>query len=230
MSFILDALKKSELERQRQSTPGLMDTPAALRRGRLPLWAICLGALLAINVVVLSVVLMRNGTPSAAPAAAAPARHDTVAAVEQKPATEQHFSPLSREPVYAPEIPLPPSDESEPSKGAAAALPASPLAQRTAPHAIRRPDPLLVDEDAKDDNEVLPSINEMNLTGAQALPEMHLDVHVYATKPAERFVYINMRKYHEGNTLQEGPVLERIRRDGVILNYQGLRFLLPRQS
>ncbi len=238
MSFILDALKKSEIERQRQSTPGLMDTPAALRRGRLPLWAICLGALLAINVVVLSVVLMRNGTPSAVPAAApaaaptaAPAsRHDTVAAVEQKPAADAHFSPLSREPVYAPEIPLPPSDESEPSKGAAAALPANPLAQRSAPHAIHRPDPVLLDEDAKDDNEVLPSINEMNLTGAQALPEMHLDVHVYATKPAERFVYINMRKYHEGNTLQEGPVLERIRRDGVILNYQGLRFLLPRQS
>ncbi len=150
--------------------------------------------------------------------------------MEQKPAADEHFSPLSREPVYAPEIALPPSDESEPSKGAAAALPANPLAQRSAPHAIHRPDPVLVDEDARDDNEVLPSINEMNLTGAQALPEMHLDVHVYATKPAERFVYINMRKYHEGNTLQEGPVLERIRRDGVILNYQGLRFLLPRQS
>jgi len=230
MSFILDALKKSEIERQRQSTPGLMDTPAALRRGRLPLWAILLGALLAINVVVLSVVLMRNGTLSAVPAAAPPSRHDTLAAAEQKPAADEHFSPLSREPVYAPEIPLPPSDESEPSKGAAAALPANPLAQRSAPHAIHRPDPVLLDEDAKDDNEVLPSINEMNLTGAQALPEMHLDVHVYATKPAERFVYINMRKYHEGNTLQEGPVLERIRRDGVILNYQGLRFLLPRQS
>jgi len=39
-----------------------------------------------------------------------------------------------------------------------------------------------------------------------------------------------MRKYHEGNTLQEGPVLERIRRDGVVLNYQGLRFIVPRQS
>jgi general secretion pathway protein B len=225
MSFILDALKKSEIERQRQSTPGLMDTPAALRRGRLPLWAILLGVLLAINVVVLSVVLMRNGAPAAAP----PARHDAVAAVERKPAADEHFSPLSREPVYAPEIPLPPSDESAPSNGAAA-LPASPLAQRAAPRAIHRPDPLLVDEDAKDDNEVLPSINEMNLTGSQALPEMHLDVHVYATKPADRFVYINMRKYHEGNTLQEGPVLERIRRDGVVLNYQGLRFLLPRQS
>jgi general secretion pathway protein B len=69
----------------------------------------------------------------------------------------------------------------------------------------------------------------LNLTGAQALPEMHLDVHVYATTPAERFVYVNMRRYHEGNMLQEGPRLERIRRDGVVLDYQGLRFLLPRQ-
>ena len=67
------------------------------------------------------------------------------------------------------------------------------------------------------------------MSGAQTLPELHLDVHVYATKPSDRFVYINMRKYHEGAPLQEGPILERIRRDGVILNYQGVRFLLPRQ-
>jgi general secretion pathway protein B len=93
-----------------------------------------------------------------------------------------------------------------------------------------RRDPLLTDEDYKvNDDELLPTINEVTLTGAQALPELHLDVHVFATRPAERFVYVNMRKYHEGATLQEGPTIERIRRDGVILSYQGLRFLLPRQ-
>ena len=96
--------------------------------------------------------------------------------------------------------------------------------------AVHRSDPLLTDPDAGAQiEELLPSINEISLTGSQALPELHLDVHVYATKPSERFVYINMRKYHEGATLQEGPVLERIRRDGVVLNYQGLRFVLPRQ-
>ena len=77
---------------------------------------------------------------------------------------------------------------------------------------------------------MLPTISEINLPGSQALPDLHLDVHVYATKPAERFVYINMRKYHEGQPLAEGPVLERIRRDGVVLNYHGLRFVLPRQQ
>ena len=221
MSFILDALKKSEIERQRQSMPGLMDAPTSLRRGRLPLWAVILGLLLAINIVVLVVVLMKNGAPSVASSS----RHDASPADAKPPAVEEHFSPLSAAPVYAPEIPVPPAAASASSESAGHAL-----AQRAAPHTLHRPDPVLIDEEAADNDEVLPSINEINLTGAQALPEMHLDVHVYATKASDRFVFINMRKYHEGNTLTEGPVLERIRRDGVVLNYQGVRFILPRQS
>jgi general secretion pathway protein B len=239
MSFILDALKKSEIERQRQSQPGLMDTPTAQRRGRLPLWAILLGALLAINVVVLAVMLLRSGAPAAA---STPKKHPEPAAVaeDKAPVVADHFSPLGQTPVYAPEIPVNIADGvvTGTSTASQVAPLAAPLgaphstAQRSAPRpALRRPDPLLNDEDAKADNEeVLPSINQINLTGAQALPELHLDVHVYATKAGDRFVYINMRKYHEGNSLPEGPVVEHIRRDGVVLNYQGLRFILPRQS
>jgi general secretion pathway protein B len=94
----------------------------------------------------------------------------------------------------------------------------------------QHPDPLLTDEGLEaNSQEILPSISEISLSGEQALPELHLDVHVYSTKPADRFVYINMRKYHEGAALQEGPTVERIRRDGVVLNYQNLRFILPRQ-
>ena len=238
MSFILDALKKSEIERQRQSQPGLMDSPNTQRRSRLPLWAILLGALLAINIVVLAVMLLRNGAPAPA---SPPKRHTEPAPLaEDKAPAADHFSPLGPAPVYAPEIPVTATDDV--STGTAAASQVAPLAaplsaprssaQRSAPRAaLRRPDPVLIDEDAKADNaEVLPSINEINLTGAQALPELHLDVHVYATKAGDRFVYINMRKYHEGSTLPEGPVVEHIRRDGVVLNYQGLRFILPRQS
>jgi general secretion pathway protein B len=225
MSFILDALKKSEIERQRQTVPGLMDVRTAQKRAGLPLWAVLLGLLLAVNVVVLLVVLWRNNAPVAAPPALA--KHTEAPAAA--PAID-HFSPLDAAPVYAPEIPVTPA---APPPMPTLTQPAvvAPLAPPLRPSKTqRRSDPLLSDEDAKSDNdEVLPSINELNLSGAQALPEMHLDVHVYATKPSERFVYINMRKYHEGATLQEGPTLERIRRDGVVLNFQGLRFILPRQ-
>jgi general secretion pathway protein B len=234
MSFILDALKKSEIERQRQTMPGLMDTRAPQPHGRLPVWAIWLGGLLAINMIVLTVVLMRNAAP-AAPAAVKRADTAPAAADRKAPAAAEHFSPLDSAPVYAPEIPVTAAAAAAaangPASNAVAAVPHS-AASRDAPRAaFHRPDPVLIDEESKaDDQEVLPSVNELNLTGAQALPDLHLDVHVYATKPADRFVYINMRKYREGNSLPEGPVVERIRRDGVVLNFQGLRFILPRQS
>ena len=242
MSFILDALKKSEIERQRQSEPGLMDTPAAQRRGRLPLWAILLGALLAINVVVLAVMLLRSGAARAAsssrpvPRDAVPAdcrRHGTGGrgSLRVPPGTDTGISaPLIRA-VYG-RTPRSLDRDQRRRLQVATAVSSHRLPRRVlgTPHSIAqrsalrsartalRPDPLLTDEDAKADNEeVLPSINEINLSGAQALPELHLDVHVYATKASERFVYINMRKYHEGNSLPEGPVVEHIRRDGVVV-------------
>jgi general secretion pathway protein B len=242
MSFILDALKKSEIERQRQSVPGLVESGIARPRPRLPVWAIALSALLAVNLIVLLVVLGRGWmtAPSSSRGdSAAPARRGATAAAAQDaaadaeaaatpgptPAASQgQFSPLDAPPVYAPEIPVAAAPVPSPVTG-------KPLsAGSSGPHGVHRRDPLLNDEDYRaDDEEVLPTINEISLTGAQALPELHLDVHVFATKSTERFVYINMRKYHEGTTLQEGPTIERIRRDGVILNYHTLRFLLPRQ-
>jgi general secretion pathway protein B len=246
MSFILDALKKSEIERQRQTAPGLMDSGPVQPRARFPLWAVALVALLGINLIVLLFVLTRGtgGTP------AVPGSRTTLATTLSQnpaPAAVEHFSPLdtapATAPVYAPEIPA--AGESAASgstvAGATAGRGASTVSAPTVhpstaangsasvrvPH---RRDPLLTDDDHKADEEVLPSITEITLAGQQALPELHLDVHVYATNPSDRFVYINMRKYHEGATLQEGPVLERIRRDGAILNFQGLRFVLPRQQ
>jgi|SRR5271167_4069989 len=237
MSFILDALKKSEIERQRQTEPGLMNAGTVERRGRLPVWAVLLGLLLGINIVVLLVVLMRSGAPSARSTPADAAKSNPSAAGVatpglSSPVSSAHFSPLDAAPVYAPEIPA-----AAAAAGASAGDGAPPIARApsyVAPLRSHQPDPVLTDEDsaavAADNGEVLPSISEINLTGAQALPELHLDVHVYATSATDRFVYINMRKYKEGAVLPEGPTIERIRRDGVVLNFQGLRFLLPRQS
>jgi general secretion pathway protein B len=233
MSFILDALKKSEVERQRQTTPGLIETAVAPRRSRVALWLIVLGGLLAINFAVLLFVLLRgSATPAAPPISAArPAATEAQAAS----AAPEHFSPMDA-PVYAPEIPVAPNappaaGKPSPAPHVAAPAPAPAAAKPSpAPHvAAPAPAPAAAaDENDKPENtELLPLISEVDL-GSLALPELHLDVHVYATKPAERFVYINMRKYHEGATLEEGPVIERIRRDGVVLNFHGVRFILPR--
>jgi general secretion pathway protein B len=144
-------------------------------------------------------------------------------------ANSEHFSPLDAAPVYAPEVPVAASPPQAPPSSSPSPSPSIGTAGAGG-RAVRARDPVLTEDDYKPkDEEVLPSITELSLTGDQALPELHLDVHVFATKAADRFVYINMRKYHEGATLQEGPTIEHIRRDGVVMNYQGLRFLLPRQ-
>ena len=236
MSFILDALKKSEIERQRQSVPGLMEAGIARPRRRLPVWAVALAVLLGVNLMVLSFVLLRNGAPASVVHTAGPAAASRGGDGGAPPSVSTGaFSPLSPTPDYAPEIPV---DE------AARVVPPRPEAAKTLrrrdprltgadsspqPYATVKPDPALRETRAAPDDEVLPTINELSTTGAQALPELHLDVHVYGTRAADRFVYVNNRKYHEGNTLQEGPTVENIRRDGVVLSYQGMRFLLPRQ-
>ena len=60
MSFILDALKKSENDRQRQSGPALYEVKVAAPRSPLPLWAIGLIVLLGINLVIVAWVLLRR--------------------------------------------------------------------------------------------------------------------------------------------------------------------------
>ena len=261
MSFILDALKKSEVERQRQAIPGLMDSRPLPPRAKFPLWATALIALLVINLAVLAVVFLRSGAPTSAPASQAtpattamappaastpgagtsaasrPAQSALEPAPTRSPAApaSDHFSPMDTAPpmpaapmpaapVYAPEIPA-----AQAYPGAARRSARAASSSDTTHRDARSPDPVLTDSSPAD-TEVLPTINEINVADQPALANLHLDVHVYATQPSERFVYINMRKYREGATLAEGPVVERIRRDGVVLNYQGLRFVLPRQQ
>ena len=48
------------------------------------------------------------------------------------------------------------------------------------------------------------------------------------TRSQQRFIFVNSRKYKEGDTLQEGPVIEEITPDGAVLNFRGSRFKLTR--
>jgi type II secretory pathway component PulC len=60
----------------------------------------------------------------------------------------------------------------------------------------------------------------------QTLPRLTLDVLVYSEVPAERLVFINGRKYVEGQTLDGDAVLEQITPDGAVLQHQGRRIVL----
>lgn len=75
----------------------------------------------------------------------------------------------------------------------------------------------------------LPLYQDMAVVPGVNLPDLRLDLHVYAAKPEDRFALINMKKMHEGDALPNGVRVENITPDGVILSQNGSRFLLPRE-
>src|SRR5688572_9029663 len=113
VSFILDALRKSEHERQRQGGPGISDLKPAIVAARLPGWAIALAALLLVNIVVVLVLVLRGGAASQ-PARAPETTNapETAAARQSAPAAAQPSpAPTSRVdqvPPPASEYALPP--------------------------------------------------------------------------------------------------------------------------
>jgi len=259
MSFILDALKKSENERQRTIGPSLADAPLRRQQADRPWWALAVGALLIVNLGVLLIVLTRDNDPPApaaeATVAAAPAAVATTvtppAATPTRvpapvsrpqpsypaaPATSPAVRSLAEEADRGYDDPYATNDEAfdaprHPDLAAAARVPPGPSIVRPieAPSVAPLPSGAAAPEarSATESTASLPTLGALAATGV-ALPDLHLDIHVYSTQPAERFVFVNMRKYHEGDTLSEGPSIERITPDGAVLNQQGQRFVLPR--
>lgn len=256
MSFILDALKKSENERQRTIGPSLADAPLRRQRSEQPWWAFAVAGLLVVNLGVLLVVLTRNDDnaqagpaatqlPAPIPAAAAQTTRAvaTRAAQTVAPNTSPAVRSLAEEAGAYPE-PYPEDSGAafaapvNPDLAAAANVPAGPSIVRPIDAPAVAPlqsQPTFESRSASGNannsphnNEVLPTASALTATGA-SLPDLHLDIHVYSNNPAERFVFVNMRKYHEGQALSEGPTIERITPEGAVLNQQGLRYLLPRQ-
>lgn len=263
MSFILDALKKSENERQRKVGPSLADVHVRPAENNRPWWAVAIAALLLVNLGVLIVALTRkhDAAPAQTPAAVQspapqiaatpPARTSmpTDSASRSQAATSRssdYTPPTTSAAVHslAEEAGVPSStgnegnDAPSPSLAGAALPPDGPPVVRpieaptvspanTSPAFASRTQESKQSND-KQSSEVLPTASDLIASGTQ-LPELHLDIHVHAANPADRFVFVNMHKYLEGQTMSEGPVVERITPDGVILNQHGLRFLLPRQ-
>jgi len=247
MSFILDALKKSENERQRQIGPSLADVP--VRRGRTdrPWWAVAVAGLLVVNLGVLLIVLTRDGTRgapqapasqtgaiAAQPSAAQPQAVAPPSTTATQPAVATNPAVHSLAEAAGSDAMMPGDTSYDPSIADAAAVPAGPPAVRpiTPPTVTGLPnDPTFAARtrnEAVGNDDTLPTHGGLIASGTN-LPDMRLDIHVYAANPKERFVFINMHKYSEGQALAEGPVVERITADGAILNQNGLRFVLPRQ-
>jgi hypothetical protein len=203
MSFILDALKKSEKERQRSAVPGIGDLPVVVQQAQPSTWAMTLIAGLGLAVVGLGVAWWRSTTP------------ETVA-IDDSPA---RAVPTAAEPT----APRPPVEQRAPAETRNLASEATRVAEAVQPTPTAAPPP------APRSGVVTTapmSITEARLAG-MPVPELTLELLVFSSDPAKRFVYINSAKYTEGDTLPEGVELVEITNTGAVLSHHGQVYLLP---
>jgi general secretion pathway protein B len=279
MSYILDALRKAERDRQVSHVPTLttMHGPAesSIRR---PPWMWIGGAALVIIAACVSVFVwlrtppapvrasapaaVASGAPAAGPGVdarmspppLATAPRDLTAGVPV-PGAVGEISPARPAPPRPQVTPVvPPASPSSPARRPAGAAPptrvvppattAPQLARPTLPETLPSPLPTARSSAAAPEPRVssepavppaagppagaseAPADAPAASAPAQPLPRFALDVLVYSDVPIERMVFINGRKYVEGQAIDGDTVLEQITADGAILRYQGKSLVL----
>jgi len=219
MSYILDALRRADAERDRGQIPGLHAQPAprveaalSARPGRLALGLggglmLALAAGLAWGAwprgTLPMVVVAPPAPPPARPASPPPVAALAPPAVAPVPAP----TPLPRV-VSAPPTPAP----SPPAAVAGPAESATPAVDRTAP--------------ASSASRVL-TLAEMTPEQRRDWPRLAIGGVVHSDHAASRFVLVDGRLVHEGEEAAPGVTVERIGARGAILRWRGLRVELP---
>lgn len=223
MSYILDALRKSDQQRQRGTTPTLLTTQAAAAESRRPaylLYGLLAAALLGVGVAIgwLQAWQQAPVTPVAAPVAVKspePARLLVPQPLPEVSVKVEPALPLQTSPPTEPAatVPIAQKDVETPRQAVAAAVP-TPAPEQAVKVAPAEPiqEPTVV------------TMAELPSSIQQEIPVMQVSLHAYSAKPKASLVSINNQLLRDGDTLASGLKLEQITPDGMIFSYKGYRF------
>jgi general secretion pathway protein B len=235
MSYILDALKKSEEERYRGQIPSLHDRHEEKnaisdgigeRRGRL----LRAAGLLALLAAFAGVWQWLSADRQPVAEIAGPAEADAppvdrqpepeAVAVEGIPdddAGPADQAETGKEPADSEDVRLVARPAEEP--GDAVVIQPAPLEEPGLP--VPRP---ALPEPAVVESSSLPLLAELPVTQRGAIPPISIEGHVYAENAARRMVMINKRVLREGEMAGNGIKLLRITWDGVVLRHGDAEF------
>ncbi len=229
MSYILDALKRADAERERGHVPGLhsqsaatpMSVSAGPRRQR-PGVALVGGfaTLLLFLVAALWWWLAARGPDVPPPATAlAPAAAPLPAAApppEPVPAAPPSVQPSPALPILSPE-PVPAAASSSSTR-----LPTATRASTATPTAANPAEPAAPANVANNGN--VRSFAELAPEIRAQLPQVSISGSTYSSNPAHRMLIVNGKVAHEGEEIAPGLQLETIGPRNAVLNHRGTRY------
>jgi general secretion pathway protein B len=208
MSYILEALRKSDQQRQRDAAPRarLAQAPVpASRRPPMSVNILLAAALLAAGIAIGgwrpwhtdSSPVAATATTTPSPPAAAPLRQATLPTPPVQanaPQADTPAAPPEPQPAIAPTAPSQPAADKPGGEAPSAGI--STLA------------------------EVPPTIREQ-------LPALKIAMHAYSNNAADSVVMIDSQLFHEGDMIAPGVKLERITPTGLVIDYRGYRISRP---
>jgi general secretion pathway protein B len=256
MSYILNALRKSEQERQAQETvhleSAILETQPQ-HNSRIS-WPVIM--LIAVNVLVLIFFIFLN--PQKQPATSSTSAKKTsptslatpvgsknpktirkterpqpiAAKIEQpkiktSPTPNQHVS-ISKmlkqqRPVKKP-LPKPAIENVAVATNPSKPTTSLPMQVETTVTADRPPAQVRKPNTSRK----LPFLREMPSTFRRNIPNVNINVFVYAKDPDERFVIINMKKYRTGQKIADELEVAEIKSDSLVLRHNNITFQIKR--
>jgi general secretion pathway protein B len=216
MSYILDALRRADSERERGTVPNLHAKPAPVgladadddgerRRPQPLLWAVIGLSLLLAAVLVWQ--FMGSAPEPVAPAAVAtaPVQPAPVMPVPSPPPPQPTPAPVAAVPAPPPPQPVPAVPRKAPTKAVAKPQVPPPAAS------------------AVEERPVM-GFNELPENIRRELPQLVIGGAMYSRTPASRMLILNGQVFHEGDKVAGDLVLEQIRLKSAVLAYKGYRY------
>lgn len=239
MSYILDALKKSEKERQRGMVPDLSTVQDITMQGpnKRSLWPYLLLVALLLNagiilwlaplqskkqnIIVQSSVKKQSDLRASVSASPEPTKINSptinspeAASTKSKTAVTKQTQPIQEKTNTQRKVPYAKESRMTPSE------------QSHQPPAINH-----TPSEPKPDINIPPvvenriyNLNELPSSIQRGLPAFSISAHIYSDDPASRMVRINGQMVREGQILTADLKLEKITADGVTLSYHNYRF------
>ena len=221
MSYILDALRKADAQRERDPARGIhaqpvtLSVPADNSGPGSRLWLVGIALVMAAALLVAAMGWLgwldwfgRPGTPALAVATAPPLASVAKAAPTvappspPSPATEV----LPAAPPAPPPSAVPPAREAPKAAATVTAYPPVPAASAS---------------------DRLPSLAELPADVQRDLPKLAITGGVYSPTPTQRLLIVNGQVLSEGAEAAPGVLLEQIRPKTAVLSFRGYRYGMP---
>jgi general secretion pathway protein B len=239
VSIILEALRKSERERQAGQVPGMAQVvlESGYRRSRGLPWILV--SLVVINAGGVGYWLYQShSTQGIDP--------QPQVALPNSPASAQARDVGVASTIPVPEVTPPPTAMAPSMTYEPSPRPAYPMPEHLLPPAnvgsMREDEEDPVDAELEAEGEAsimdkrqigrtrqgLPRLSELPDAIQQRVPSFKITMFAYSENPQERFIIVNMKKYSAGDVLPGGVLLIEIRAEDLVAEMDGQKFLIPR--